>query len=87
MKLSIPHKPSPLTKNHSSLRYLRGVDILIDTGAALSLIREDIVELWKEAYPRTISEEITDQKAETCSGDVLRITNKCTISYCLWGLP
>ena len=31
------------------------IDILIDTGAALSLIREDIITHWKELTPRIYS--------------------------------
>ena len=31
------------------------IDILIDTGAALSLIKEDIINTWKESNPKNIS--------------------------------
>merc|ERR1712101_29831 len=58
------------------------IDILIDTGAALSLIREDIITHWKRTHPKNILLQDTSQKAETCSGSQLQITNKCTIYNC-----
>ena len=58
------------------------IDILIDTGAALSLIREDIIAHWKRTHPKNILLQDTSQKAETCSGNQLQITNKCTIYNC-----
>ncbi len=61
---------------------LTSIDILIDTGAALSLIREDIIIHWKRTHPQNILLQDTTQKAETCSGIQLQITNKCTIYNC-----
>ena len=45
-----------------------GVDILLDTGAALSLIRDDIGLEWKNKFPEFITIYPSDQCAETCSG-------------------
>ena len=83
MKLGLYPGPS----STKSCRFIRppavaGINILIDTGAALSLIKEEIVIAWKEQYPENIQIQETTQKAETCSGNQLQISHKCTVSGC-----
>ena len=83
MKLALYENASQnktLTRQNASS--LTSIDILIDTGAALSLIREDIIVHWKRTHPQNIRLQDTTQKAETCSGIQLHITNKCTIYNC-----
>merc|ERR1711873_311212 len=83
MKLALyentpPRRTSKGQVTHSS----PAINILIDTGAALSLIKEDIITRWKRTHPQNILLQDTSQKAETCSGSQLQIINKCTIYNC-----
>ena len=80
MKLALYENASQnKTLTRQNAPSLTSIDILIDTGAALSLIREDIIIHWKRTHPQNILLQDTTQKAETCSGIQLQITNKCTI--------
>ena len=83
MKLALyenaPQRKTP--KGQGAPRSL-AIDILIDTGAALSLIKEDIINRRKRTPPKNILLQDTSQKAETCSGSQLQISNKCTIYNC-----
>ena len=86
MKLALYQQiPSRKALKGHSPRSTSAVDILIDTGAALSLIKEDIVANWKEVYPKNISLQETSQKAETCSGSQFQITHKSTVYNCNLG--
>ena len=83
MKLALyENAPQSKTPKGQSASCSMIIDILIDTGAALSLIREDIITHWRRTHPKNILLQDTSQKAETCSGSQLQITNKCTIYNC-----
>ena len=83
MKLGLYHcNPSPKIKKPNQSNNLYTTNILIDTGAALSLIKENIINIWRESHPENIYLQETSQKAETCSGSQLQITHKCKLYNC-----
>ena len=69
MKLALyENAPQSKTPKGQSTSSSMTIDILIDTGAALSLIREDIITHWRRTHPKNILLQDTSQKAKTCSG-------------------
>ena len=72
-----------LTRNSAWIRL--GIDkhdtpILIDTGAGINLLRQDIVELWVKHHADKMSIKQESIAAETCGGSPLEITGKVIIS-------
>ena len=87
MKLGL-YTPAIGTRRPHTVKTSPTINILIDTGAALSLIKEEIISSWKELYPQNVSLQETTQRAETCSGTHLQITHKCRLyNCCLSGGP
>ena len=83
MKLALYENTPPRRTSKGQITHSSpAINILIDTGAALSLIKEDIITHWKRTHPKNIILQDTSQKAETCSGSQLQITNKCIIYNC-----
>ena len=83
MKLALyENTPPRRTSKGHIIHSTPAINILIDTGAALSLIKEDIIANWKITHPENISLQDTSQEAETCSGSLLQITNKCIFYNC-----
>ena len=55
MKLALyENTPQRKTPKGQSAPSSLAIDILIDTGAALSLIKEDIIKHWKKTHPKNI---------------------------------
>ena len=68
MKLALYENTPPQRTSKGQITHSSpAINILIDTGDALSLIKEDIITRWKTTYPKNILLQDTSQKAELCS--------------------